>query len=94
MSNPLTASAQRVQDVLDRFGCGHRVLELQRSTRSAAEAALAVGCSVGQIAKSMVFRAEKQYAEIWAAAGNPNAVFRLTPSELVKITGGRVVSVK
>jgi len=23
-----------------------------------------------------------------------NAVFRLTPSELVKITGGRVVSVK
>ena len=35
-----------------------------------------------------------QYEEIWAAAGNPNAVFRLTPSDLVKMTGGRVVSIK
>jgi len=32
-------------------------------------------------------------AEIWAAAGTPNAVFRLTPSELVALTGGRVASV-
>jgi len=35
-----------------------------------------------------------QYEEIWAAAGNPNAVFRLTPSDLVKMTAGRVVSIK
>jgi prolyl-tRNA editing enzyme YbaK/EbsC (Cys-tRNA(Pro) deacylase) len=35
-----------------------------------------------------------QYEEIWAAAGSPNAVFRLTPSDLVKMTGGRVVSIK
>jgi prolyl-tRNA editing enzyme YbaK/EbsC (Cys-tRNA(Pro) deacylase) len=35
-----------------------------------------------------------QYEEIWAAAGNPNAVFRLTPSDLVKMTGGRVVTIK
>ena len=27
---------------------------------------------------------------LWAAAGTPNAVFRLTPDELVRITGGRV----
>jgi prolyl-tRNA editing enzyme YbaK/EbsC (Cys-tRNA(Pro) deacylase) len=35
-----------------------------------------------------------QYDEIWAAAGTPKAIFKLTPQELQKITGGRVVSVK
>ena len=34
-----------------------------------------------------------QYPEIWAAAGTPHAVFRLSPEELKRITGGRVVSV-
>ena len=33
------------------------------------------------------------YAEIWAAAGTPNAVFRLTPADLLRITGGEVVRV-
>ncbi|MFO7594838.1 MAG: YbaK/EbsC family protein [Desulfocurvibacter africanus] len=31
---------------------------------------------------------------IWAAAGTPNAVFRLTPSELERITGGRAADIK
>jgi len=31
---------------------------------------------------------------IWAAAGHPNTVFRLTPDDLVAMTGGRVVTVK
>lgn len=35
-----------------------------------------------------------QYAVIWAAAGTPNAVFPLTPQELVRMTGGDVVNVK
>ena len=30
-----------------------------------------------------------QFTEIWAAAGTPNAVFRLTPAELAQLTGGR-----
>jgi predicted Fe-S protein YdhL (DUF1289 family) len=30
---------------------------------------------------------------IWAAAGHPNAVFRLTPSELVRLTGAPVADV-
>ena len=129
------------------------------STRSAAEAAEAIGCTVEQIAKSLVFMTadtqepvlviasgpnrvneatignlishpvrkahaafvlEKtgfaiggippvghkvaliilidedllKLSELWAAAGTPNAVFRLTPDELVKMTGGQVVSVK
>jgi prolyl-tRNA editing enzyme YbaK/EbsC (Cys-tRNA(Pro) deacylase) len=32
-----------------------------------------------------------QYDEIWAAAGTPFAVFRLTPQELVAMTGGEVI---
>jgi prolyl-tRNA editing enzyme YbaK/EbsC (Cys-tRNA(Pro) deacylase) len=34
-----------------------------------------------------------QYSEIWAAAGTPHAVFRLTPDDLQRITGGVLVKV-
>ena len=34
------------------------------------------------------------YKELWAAAGTPNAVFKLPASELIKITGGTVIPVK
>ena len=35
-----------------------------------------------------------QWSEIWAAAGHPNTVFKLTPADLVSLTGGRVAAVK
>jgi prolyl-tRNA editing enzyme YbaK/EbsC (Cys-tRNA(Pro) deacylase) len=34
-----------------------------------------------------------QHAEIWAAAGTPRCVFRLTPDELIRLTGGTVTSI-
>jgi prolyl-tRNA editing enzyme YbaK/EbsC (Cys-tRNA(Pro) deacylase) len=34
-----------------------------------------------------------RFEEIWAAAGHPNTVFRLTPEDLVTMTQGRVVVV-
>jgi len=133
--------------------------EFSETTRTSAEAAAAIGCTVAQIAKSVVFRAvglnravlvmasganrvdeklvaaavgdriakadaafvrdktgfaiggvapvghtEKlvtlidedllQHAEIWAAAGTPNSVFRLTPEALIAMTGGRVIAIK
>ncbi len=34
-----------------------------------------------------------QYAEIWAAAGTPNALFKLTPQELLTLTEGTVARV-
>jgi len=34
------------------------------------------------------------FQEVWAAAGTPNAVFRLDPSALVPLTNGEVISVK
>lgn len=35
-----------------------------------------------------------QYEEIWAAAGTPHAVFKLTPKILAEITKGCIVSIK
>jgi prolyl-tRNA editing enzyme YbaK/EbsC (Cys-tRNA(Pro) deacylase) len=52
----LPSSAQRVQDELIRLGSSSTVRQLEQPTRSAAEAAAAVGCDVAQIAKSLVFR--------------------------------------
>ena len=56
MPQSLSPSAQKVQDALLAFGLDLQVLELPSSTRTAVEAAQAVGCDVGQIVKSLVFR--------------------------------------
>jgi prolyl-tRNA editing enzyme YbaK/EbsC (Cys-tRNA(Pro) deacylase) len=148
-----------VQAALDARGFALTVIELAHSTRTSAEAAAAAGCELGQIVKSIVFRAQNtdrvvlvltsgvnrvsesaiaellgeplakaeagfvrertgfaiggvapighteppvtfidedllRYAEIWAAAGTPNAIFKLTPDDLAKMSGGRVARVK
>lgn len=158
MSETLSASARRVQEVLDTLGLSLQVVELPASTRTAVEAAQAVGCDVGQIVKSLIFKTGNsrqpllviasganrvnerliealigeplgkadaefvrqhtgfaiggvppvghiqplvtfidedllQYEEIWAAAGTPNAVFRLHPSDLLRMTGGKVINI-
>ncbi|MBC7188766.1 YbaK/EbsC family protein [Candidatus Aerophobetes bacterium] len=149
---------KRVQDILDKFGLRNRVIELPSSTKSAREAASAIGCRVEQIAKSIIFKTHTgkavlviasganrvnerkieevvgefvkkadpqfvlnetgfkvggvppvghlkkpltfidrdlmKYQEIWAAGGSSNAVFKLTPQELLNITGGEVICVK
>jgi prolyl-tRNA editing enzyme YbaK/EbsC (Cys-tRNA(Pro) deacylase) len=33
------------------------------------------------------------YSEIWAAAGTPRTVFRMTPKDLVELIGGRVTKI-
>lgn len=158
MTAELSPSARKVQAALAAFGLGLEVREFDASTRTAADAAAAIGCTVGQIAKSILFRAassgrpvlviasgvnrvdEKKvavllgetlgkadaefvrsqtgfaiggvppvghdvrpeifvdqdlmaFAEVWAAAGTPNAVFRLTPQDLARITRGRVAAI-
>ena len=40
------------------------------------------------------FLGEHWQAEIWAAAGTPHALFKLSPAELVAVTGGTVARVK
>jgi len=158
MSKTLSASAQRFQAALKGLGFSLQVVELPDSTRTAVEAAQAIGCQLGQIVKSLVFKAKRSerpvlviasgtnrvneraiealigeplgkadadfvrqrtgfviggvppvghteplltfvdqdllaFDEIWAAAGTPNAVFRLTPHDLVRMTGGEVIKI-
>lgn len=154
----LSASAQKVQAALTALGLACQVVELPGSTRTADEAAQAIGCTVGQIVKSLVLAGKKSkrtilvlasgpnrvdlavvgahvgekvkmaspdrvrqqtgfaiggvpplghdhpipayidrhlmgYDEIWAAAGTPHAVFRLTPVDLQRMTGGEVIDI-
>jgi len=159
MPQNMSSSAQKVQTALKACGLNCEVIEMPQTTRTADDAARAVGCGVGQIVKSLVFQGKQthlpllvatsgvnrvnekklaqfvaepvskadadfvrektgfaiggvppvghsqririfidedllQYEEIWAAAGTPRAVFKLTPAQLLKITGGQVIAVK
>lgn len=53
----LSEAARRVQEAIAARGFDYRVIELEVPVRTAADAAREVGCEVGQIAKSIVFRA-------------------------------------
>jgi prolyl-tRNA editing enzyme YbaK/EbsC (Cys-tRNA(Pro) deacylase) len=50
---------------------------------------------VGHVApvRTLIDRDLLRHAEIWAAAGHPHTVFRLSPAALVRLTGGIVVEV-
>src|SRR5579863_2361976 len=51
-------NVERVQAALGALGAETQVVELADSTRTAAEAAAAIGTTVAQIAKSLVFLAD------------------------------------
>ncbi len=53
-------STRRVVDALEQAGVETRVVEFAESTRTAEEAAVAVGTTVGRIVKSLVFVADGQ----------------------------------
>jgi prolyl-tRNA editing enzyme YbaK/EbsC (Cys-tRNA(Pro) deacylase) len=71
---PLKPSAQRVQDALAGRGLDIQVRELTATARSAAEAAAAVGCQVGQIAKSLVFKGRTSGRAVLVVASGANRV--------------------
>jgi prolyl-tRNA editing enzyme YbaK/EbsC (Cys-tRNA(Pro) deacylase) len=56
----LSKNSQKIQDHLVSFGLKIEVLELTASTRTAQEAAVAAGCELGQIVKSLVFRSGEE----------------------------------
>jgi prolyl-tRNA editing enzyme YbaK/EbsC (Cys-tRNA(Pro) deacylase) len=74
VSESLPASAQRVQDHLAARGLACRVRTFPDSTRTAQEAADAVGCEVGQIAKSLVFRDAENDRPVLVVASGANRV--------------------
>lgn len=58
LSSHLPPTAARVQQALADKGSAARVIELDASARTAAEAAHALGCEVGAIGNSLVFMAD------------------------------------
>jgi prolyl-tRNA editing enzyme YbaK/EbsC (Cys-tRNA(Pro) deacylase) len=74
MSEPLPPAAQRVQDALAKLGHRGRVRVMPASTRTSAEAAAAVGCTVAEIAKSIIFRAKASQRAVLVMASGVNRV--------------------
>ena len=71
---PLSPSAQKVQDYLITNGYAHIVVEHNQSTRSSAEAAAAIGCTVAQIAKSLIFITHNSHRPVLVIASGANRV--------------------
>jgi prolyl-tRNA editing enzyme YbaK/EbsC (Cys-tRNA(Pro) deacylase) len=73
-SQLLSKSAQSVQDALAKKNLPLQVIELAASTRTAQEAALAIGCEVAQIVKSLIFSTKDSHRPILVLASGPNRV--------------------
>jgi prolyl-tRNA editing enzyme YbaK/EbsC (Cys-tRNA(Pro) deacylase) len=71
---PLSKSADKVQTAIQGAGMQLVVVELPDSTRTATEAAQAIGCLVGQIAKSIVFQTVTNQRPILVIASGSNRV--------------------
>ncbi len=70
----LSPSAQKVQDLLTAGGFSCRVIEYAESTRTAQEAADRAGCTLAQIAKSMIFRGKASQKPILVVTSGANRV--------------------
>ena len=79
----LSKEAQKVQNTLDKFGINLEVVELPDSTRSAEDAAQAIGCKIGQISKSLIF--------VTVDNGNPILVVASGPNRVDEIRVGKIV---
>ena len=64
------SSTDRVRAALLAAGIEDRIVEFPDGTRTSADAAEAVGCSVAQIAKSMVFRSGSQAVVVITSGAN------------------------
>ena len=63
---------QRVQGILTEFNSNIEVIELNSSARTALEAASSLGCEVGAIIKSLLFKTEQNFT-LCLVAGDKKA---------------------
>jgi prolyl-tRNA editing enzyme YbaK/EbsC (Cys-tRNA(Pro) deacylase) len=70
----LSATAQKVQDVLTARGFDCTVIEHAESTRTAQEAADRAGCLLGQITKSLIFKGKQSGKPILVLTSGANRV--------------------
>lgn len=74
MSKELKPSSMKVQAFLSRNGQDFVVQEMPSSTRTATEAAESIGCTVSQIAKSLIFRHGETGEPVLVVASGSNMV--------------------
>jgi len=70
----LSTTAQKVQDLLTERGFDFKVVEFAESTRTSQEAADRAGCSLGQITKSLIFKARTSHKPILVLTSGANRV--------------------
>ena len=76
-------NAEHVQSAILARGVGCQVVELPDSTRSAADAAEAIGCTLGQIVKSLLFLAGADAVLVLTSGTN-----RVSLEKLAALLGG------
>ncbi|SFB37240.1 Cys-tRNA(Pro) deacylase, prolyl-tRNA editing enzyme YbaK/EbsC [Collimonas sp. OK607] len=81
--NILPDSAQRVADLLTAMGHDKQVVMLPETGKTSAEAAAGLGCSVAEIAKSIVFRRLTDDAAVMVVASGSNRVDEAKVAALV-----------
>lgn len=83
---------QRIVDALDGQPLGKADAAFVRETTGFAIGGVA---PIGHLRAPIVFidRDLRRYDEIWAAAGHPHAVFPLGFDDLVRLTGGTIITV-
>jgi prolyl-tRNA editing enzyme YbaK/EbsC (Cys-tRNA(Pro) deacylase) len=84
----LGTSARRVEQALREQGLDADIRQMPDSTRTAQEAAAALGCSVAQIAKSLVFRGERSGEPVLVIASGAD---RVDEERLADVVGEPVV---
>ncbi|MFT3760885.1 YbaK/EbsC family protein [Thauera sp.] len=82
-------TALRTQQYLADAGVTTQVVEFEQPTRSSAEAAAAIGCSVAEIAKSVVFRGKESGQAVVVVASGDNRVSEAKVAALVGEKIGR-----
>ena len=85
MNQQLSAKAANFQKFLSSRGFEGKVVELSESTRTAAEAATAIGCEVEEIAKSIVFYVKDTLRPILVIE---SGITRVDEKKLKKLVGG------
>ena len=85
----MSKSIRRVEAALRERGIEADVKELPDSTRTAPEAAAALGCEVAQIAKSLVFRGERSGDAVLVIASGADRVDEQRLAEVVGEPIGR-----
>lgn len=82
-------TALRVQALLHEAGLDAQVVEFEQPTRTSAEAASAIGCTVAEIAKSVVFKGKESGLAVVVVASGTNRVCEKKVAALVGEKLGR-----